>query len=425
MKRNIFYFAIFLIFCRYPVTGQISSDNPGTYASVEEYADFLRSCPLPLDYIFSLFEEADIVVIGERDHRDTTQYTLILDILSDPRFIRDVGYVYTEVGNVNRTDAANEFIKGDYTDQESFENAFNDYYRNENYEPLWEKYNRYQFLKGLYEINRKLTGSDKITLGLTDLSFDWNGMTREQYADFVRLYSQSFSFRDSMMAVNFTRQYEEQPLRNGKRKALLITSAPHAEKLPEIPVMISVKNAEGKMVSKRDTVRTQGYFLKRRYGNNCRILAMNFYRYKNKFTPGLPVALSGEGKWDAAFELTGCKPVGFNLDGNIFGNTPANYPGLVWEDIYDGYLFYEPFYRFVCAMGIPGVVDKPFSKELVKRTAMYEYGNDRKNKARTLRFFRGFVRGPIKNYYSKFRTFQSEDITILKEQLDRVMKEQE
>jgi hypothetical protein len=51
----------------------------------------------PIEYIFKLFEYSDIVVIGERDHRDTTQYELILDIQKDPRFVKKIGYVYTEV----------------------------------------------------------------------------------------------------------------------------------------------------------------------------------------------------------------------------------------------------------------------------------------------------------------------------------------
>ena len=42
----------------------------------------------PLKYIFNLFEYSDIVVIGERDHWDTTQYELILDFQKDPRFVK-------------------------------------------------------------------------------------------------------------------------------------------------------------------------------------------------------------------------------------------------------------------------------------------------------------------------------------------------
>ena len=77
------------------------------YAQNSRLNDFVNclivnSCN-PVDYIFKLFEQSDIVVIGERDHRDTVQYELILDILKDPRFVKEIGYVYTEVGCVNRT----------------------------------------------------------------------------------------------------------------------------------------------------------------------------------------------------------------------------------------------------------------------------------------------------------------------------------
>lgn len=51
----------------------------------------------PIEYIFKLFEYSDIVVIGERDYRDTTQYELILDIQKDHHFVKKIGYVYTEV----------------------------------------------------------------------------------------------------------------------------------------------------------------------------------------------------------------------------------------------------------------------------------------------------------------------------------------
>lgn len=39
-----------------------------------------NSSTIPIEYIFDLFEYSDIVVFGERDYRDTTQYGLILDL---------------------------------------------------------------------------------------------------------------------------------------------------------------------------------------------------------------------------------------------------------------------------------------------------------------------------------------------------------
>ena len=132
-------------------------------ASIKE-----RSCE-PVDYIFHLFDHSDIVVIGERDHRDTTQYELILDILRDPRFAEEIGYVYTEVGCINRTKDVNKLLQSRYKTDKSFNNALYNYLRTEDFNPLWDKYNRIQCLWGLYKINRN--SKQKISLGLTDCKF--------------------------------------------------------------------------------------------------------------------------------------------------------------------------------------------------------------------------------------------------------------
>ena len=97
----------------------------------------------PIEYIFKLFEYSDIVVIGERDHRDTTQYELILDIQKDPRFVKKIGYVYTEVWWVNRTKEVNKLLRGTYKNDKAFNNALYAYLRAEDFNPLWDKYNPY------------------------------------------------------------------------------------------------------------------------------------------------------------------------------------------------------------------------------------------------------------------------------------------
>jgi hypothetical protein len=45
--------------------------------------------------VFGLFDKYNIAILGERDHRDTTQYDMIIKILSDPRFLEKVGNVFT------------------------------------------------------------------------------------------------------------------------------------------------------------------------------------------------------------------------------------------------------------------------------------------------------------------------------------------
>ena len=78
--------------------------------------DVLRACAEekgmpPKEYIFKLFDKSDIVVLGERDHRDTVQYDLIHDILADPRFAEQIGHVYTAVGSYNLNADVNRLLQ--------------------------------------------------------------------------------------------------------------------------------------------------------------------------------------------------------------------------------------------------------------------------------------------------------------------------
>ena len=77
-----------------------------------EYEDFLADQHLSAkEYILSLFEKYDIVILCERDHREITQYDLILDVISDERFRAEVGNVYTEIGNFQRCNTKFSFTK--------------------------------------------------------------------------------------------------------------------------------------------------------------------------------------------------------------------------------------------------------------------------------------------------------------------------
>ncbi len=67
----------------------------------------------PAEYIFRLFEKADIVILAERDHRDITQYGFICQLLADRRFAERIGHVYTEVGVVNMTASADSLVTAD------------------------------------------------------------------------------------------------------------------------------------------------------------------------------------------------------------------------------------------------------------------------------------------------------------------------
>ncbi len=116
--------------------------------TVAEYVDYMQQKGMePKEYIFEAFTKHDVVIIGERDHRDTTQYEFILDVLTDPRFAEEVGYVYTEVGVINQKENANRLIKGSFATHDDFYAVYLKLARNLDYS-MWAMYNNYQFSRG-------------------------------------------------------------------------------------------------------------------------------------------------------------------------------------------------------------------------------------------------------------------------------------
>ena len=358
-----------------------------------------NSCD-PKEYILNLFQTNDIVIIGERDHRDTTQYSLLLDIFSDERFIEEVGYIYTEVGCMNRTDWANDVLKATYENDSVFEEELIELYRELDFNPLWEKYNMYKYLKGIYKINKNLEKSRKITIGLTDQSFDWDGINRKKYREFEQQINKKPLTRDSIMAVNFIDLYEKQIARTGKRKALLIQSFPHAINLDLTPYGYEVRKT--------------GSYIVEKYKEQVKIVAFNsmyFGAYNSHDN-----RLVDDGRWDAAFELTSCTPVGFDIKGTPFGVTQykdMNGLNVQYEQLIDGIIFFTPFYDFQCTFGIPNVVDKEFfSEEFLHRVIVYE-----SNFIIRLGLSLFHFRKPITKHYSVVRSFDCTDNESSKRQM--------
>lgn len=149
--KVLFIFISLLVAC--PTHGQDSYVSP----KIEEYVDFINDCNTsPVDYVMGLFDRYDIVILGERDHRDTTQYDLIEQIMSDPRFINQVGLIMTEVGVYNMTGTVDCIVNVSYASDREFETALWDAYQNLDYTPLWENTNFHQYLCSVYRINKRL-----------------------------------------------------------------------------------------------------------------------------------------------------------------------------------------------------------------------------------------------------------------------------
>ena len=155
---------------------------------VRPYIEFVGNHGMnPVDYVFKLFESNDIVILGERDHRDMVQYELFIRIISDQRFVERVGNIFTEVGVHNVTKEANSVLKGKYASEAEFEQALRVLYRKLDYEPLWEKTNFWTFLSSIHRINTFLPLEKNLNIFFTDISFDWEACrTSDDRARFIK-----------------------------------------------------------------------------------------------------------------------------------------------------------------------------------------------------------------------------------------------
>ena len=81
--------------------------------NVAPYIDFLKNSDLesPKDYILHLFEKNDIVILSEANHLEDTQWEMIYSLVSDSFFIKNVGTIFTEYGNVKNQSRVNSFLQ--------------------------------------------------------------------------------------------------------------------------------------------------------------------------------------------------------------------------------------------------------------------------------------------------------------------------
>ncbi len=103
-------------------SGQTSRSIVPDKAKIAPYVAFLQEQRQePVDYVMELFEKHDIVILCERFHAETTQYDLIYDLISDPRFIDTVGNVFTEIGTSSMRDEVHDFLFAENLGSEEIE----------------------------------------------------------------------------------------------------------------------------------------------------------------------------------------------------------------------------------------------------------------------------------------------------------------
>lgn len=301
---------------------QTSYISPHT---THKYVDFLQKHRQnTLDYIFSLYEKYDHVILCERLHSEYTQWDLIYSLISDPRYAQKKIHMFTEYGRVDAQEQFERFLSKDYPNDTILEKKLAYFcLQNTAIWPLWDNTNWFDFLKKFY-FQYKEKG---LKLWFTDEHIPWDQIrTPEEYQNSMNYH------RDSIMAANIINRIHKDSI----SKSLIIMNTRHA--LTKGP-------------------QNCGYYIAQQYKGKVANLLLNTLQY----IP--PFFCVQNGVWDCAFSQIPDSTFAFNFKNSPFGYCRLDlWSGLIvargtYEDFFTGFIFYQPLKKHFKAFGHPYALD--------------------------------------------------------------------
>jgi hypothetical protein len=371
-------------------------EAPPIHPAIASYYNFLeQQHQPPVDYIMGLFETADIVVLCERSHPEMTQYELVVQILEDERFQRQVGRVFTELGSRSYGAAVSAFLHASGLAEEEATQRLNAVYQDMFDDGLWPNYNLYEFLKRVWVLNRGLPASRRIDVHPSDLAFDWGTVNRDRYEEYV---SNLTAVRDSAIADEIIERVRELRASGvARQKALVIMNYRHA--------FTNLDYTGGK---RGDNV--AGRLMEAFPGRVANVWLNSFaLRTDSGGVQFVPVQ---DGRWDAAFQRAGNRSVGFDLEHSPFGADyfdlhPRSASHVTYGSVFTGLVFYLPLEEHRFWTGLPGFLTEERTELLADRLALI---GAIENRDSALAFLAGLDSLEIESYSEALGTDFTSDI---------------
>lgn len=372
MKTKLNLITIFILltnlcFCQ--------SYNPG----ISKYVEFLKNQNTTAkDYVLELFEKYDIVILCERDHRETTQYDLIYDIVSSDYFQKNVGNIFTEIGSYSNRQNTLNFIKTKFSNDSIRQMKQVEVYRNGRFPPFWNNTNFYEFIGRLNLLNTRLSEKKQINLLLSDILNPSND-ERQDLAGMKKYIIENYFKRDSLMASYIITTFDSIKLTSTRKKALVVMNYRHAFSKNLIPNPNEVN---------------VGTFLFDKYPGKVANVYINSLASSNKlnerdkdkpemFQNNVQVPIQG-GKWDASFKAANKENVGFDFKNSPFGKdhfdiwtaTQTNYN---YEDIFTGFVFYLPLEKHILSTGVKNFLQGVDMEKIINELNLFNKAVGYKN----------------------------------------------
>ena len=324
----------------------------GPKKEIEPYVNFLKKQNTSAkDYVLSLFENHDIVILCERLHAELTQYNLILDIIRDQYFIDNVGVVFTEIGIRELNPDLNNFLRNPHLTESEINKQLLHFQRNAGF-PMWENTNFSYFLKGIHDINKEII-EKKVKLYPTDIWYMQGQPTAEKFRD---LWDTKVKHRDSLMADYIIARFDELKQKNPRQKALVIMNYRHAFKI----------------------YNNVGRFLFDKYPDRVANVMINNVGFAEvRSDNDVDFTALQDGKWDAAFRKTNKNNTGFNFKGSPFGKDNFDYfpwfeEELTYSEMFTGFVFYQPIEKFELTVGVPGMMDDGWLEKFFEQFKLFD-----------------------------------------------------
>lgn len=326
---------------------------------IENYVHFLaKQRQSPVDYILGLFEKNDLVVLCERAHAEVTQYDLIYDLVSEPRFQNQVGLIFTELGTSALMSSLESFLLDDTLSEAQVNERLRYLAQNFDFGPVWKKTNIFDFLRKLHYLNCSLVQERRVHVFPSGIEVHWPEMTKERWTEVCKQLGR----RDGIMAENIITRFKELRQTKPQTKALVIMNYRHA--FPHL------KSQSGRRVEN-----TTGFLMDAFPGRVANVMINSV-----GFRPGTTdqralLAALQEGKWDAAFAAVENPSVAFDFRSSPLGEDAFDYFPFIahrlrYQDVFTGFVFFKPLEAHRHSLGLPGLIDESFADELMRRESI-------------------------------------------------------
>ena len=335
-------------------------------SAISPYVSFLEKQEDAKEYIFKLFQNNDIIILCEREHPEMTQYEFIFNLISDKRFIDNVGNIFSEIGSRTQQSNLDSLMNTYGLTDEGLDLRLCHILQNYSNFPIWGNTNYFDYFKKLYALNQSLPKEKRIHHTFTDIDCNWEEIRNK--TDYYQKVGRNLSKRDELLADKIIHDYERLITSNQERKKCL--------------VIMNYRHAFGPVNVQMGDTSCASYIM-RKYPNRSANVLINTVKVNFGLSnPGLLRLVPAQkspiknGIWDNSFKMVENKSLGFDFKDSPFGKDEFDLfivptrKLLKYQDVFTGYVFYKPLEVHYNSLGFKNIIANGFDEEILNRATI-------------------------------------------------------